>query len=71
MFGRIEESALEQIENNKKTMHLITIKNIRYITLDDCIKIVEDKYFTGSTSFFVRHIRQIESLKTDPALNHP
>jgi hypothetical protein len=67
-FAQIETEKYERILANDYSSGLITLRNMRYITLQDSLDIWEDESDTGTITFKSEYIQLIELIKGDPIL---
>jgi len=66
MYGQIDSLLLDDIQNNKALNQLFTLRNIRYLTLDDSLDLFEDEMHSGMSSHYTEFIRTIQNLNEDP-----
>jgi hypothetical protein len=70
-FGQIGREKYEMIQANEYLSGYITLRNMRYITLQDSLDIWEDENDTGTITFRSEYIQLIELIKGDPILTYP
>ncbi len=70
-FGEMEKNIYERITKNKLKKGFITLRNIRYMTLDESIQIYEDDQDKGVVSTRVEYLQFIKLQKGDPIHIYP
>ena len=69
--GELNKGTYESISENKITEGFITLRNVRYWTLEDSIEIYEDDHDTGVLLIRLKHINFIKVKKGDPIHIYP